>query len=226
MERSKVAIVIPAYNEEQTILAVIKKILVYGTPIIINDNSSDKTHELIKYCKFKKIFYYKNLKNIGYEKSIQKGFELAIKNNFNYIITFDADNQHIPEDIKHIKNYFDKGYDVVVGERVAFQRFSEKVFSLIFRIFFNIKDPLTGLKGYRSEVFKKNNKIFDSNFLVGVELLIKALIQGNKVAKFNIKTFKRKGKSRYGQFFKGNLKILRALFFCLIIWIKFRKNGN
>mgnify|MGYP006094134773 CR=1 FL=1 len=222
MERSKVAIIIPAYNEEATILNVINKVEKYGVPIIINDCSSDKTQELINY-QDNKVLYYKNPKNIGYEKSIQKGFEIAIKNNFDYLITYDADNQHFPEDILQIKQYLMEGNSIVIGERENFQRFSEKLFSKVFKFFFNIEDPLTGLKGYKSEVFIDNDQVFDSNFLVGTELLTLSLIKKKKVAKFKIKTFQRRGNSRYGLFIKGNFKILRALFFCIILCLK-KKN--
>ena len=218
MERSKVGIIIPAYNEEATILNLINKVEKSGVPIIIDDCSSDKTQELINY-QDNKVLYYKNPKNIGYEKSIQKGFEIAIKNNFDYLITYDADNQHFPEDILQIKLYLMEGNSIAIGERENFQRFSEKLFSKVFKFFFDIEDPLTGLKGYRSSLFKENDQVFDSNYLVGVELLIRALIKDRKIAKFKIKTIKRKGNPRYGNIFTGNYKILRALFYCLLLYI-------
>jgi len=223
LERSKVAIVIPCYNEEKTIITVINSAIIYGIPIVVDDNSSDKTQELIKQLNSQEVIYSKNIKNIGYEKSIQKGFELAIKKDFNFIITFDADNQISSNDIQLVKNYLELGNDVVIGERILFQRFSEKLFSKVFKFFFNIEDPLTGLKGYKSEVFIDNNKVFDSNFLAGTELLTLSLIKKKKVAKFKIKTLQRTGNSRYGLLIKGNFKILRALVFCIILFLK-KKN--
>ena len=223
MERSEVAIVIPCYNEEKTIITVINNTLIYGIPIVIDDNSSDRTQKLIKQLNNQEVIYSKNIKNIGYEKSIQKGFEIAIKKKFKFIITFDADNQIATKDIQLVKYYLELGNDVVIGERVFFQRFSEKLFSKVFKKKFNIEDPLTGLKGYKSKVFIDNNQVFDSNFLVGTELLTLSLIKKKKVAKFKIKTFQRRGNSRYGLFIKGNFKILRALFFCIILCLK-KKN--
>ena len=180
MERSEVAIVIPCYNEEKTIISVINSSISYGIPIVIDDNSSDRTQELFKKLNSQGAIYSKNIKNIGYEKSIQKGFELAIKKGFNFIITFDADNQISSNDIQLVKNHLELGNDVVIGERILFQRFSEKLFSKVFKFFFNIEDPLTGLKGYKSEVFIDNNQVFDSNFLVGTELLTLSLIKKKK----------------------------------------------
>ena len=42
----EVAIVIPAYNEENTIEAVVKSIKAHGTAIVVNDGSTDKTSEI------------------------------------------------------------------------------------------------------------------------------------------------------------------------------------
>ena len=194
MERSEVAIVIPCYNEEKTIITVINSSISYGIPIVIDDNSSDRTQELIKKLNSQDAIYSRNIKNIGYEKSIQKGFELAIKKGFNFIITFDADNQIYSNDIQLVKNHLELGNDVVIGERILFQRFSEKLFSKVFKFFFNIEDPLTGLKGYKSEVFINNNQVFDSNFLVGTELLTLSLIKKKKSSKIQDKNISEKGK--------------------------------
>ena len=43
MERFKVAIIIPAYNEVQSIAEVVNKVLPYGVVIVVDDGSTDKT---------------------------------------------------------------------------------------------------------------------------------------------------------------------------------------
>ena len=48
MEKDKIAIVIPAWNEEQTIQAVVASVKAFGTVVVVNDASSDKTPELAK----------------------------------------------------------------------------------------------------------------------------------------------------------------------------------
>ena len=48
MDRSKVGIIIPAFNEEDTILDVIKKCQKYGKVIIIDDGSEDNTINLLR----------------------------------------------------------------------------------------------------------------------------------------------------------------------------------
>ena len=180
MERSSLAIIVPTFNEEITIQKITNKILSYGVPIIIDDCSDDKSEQIINSMS-QNVIKHRNKKNMGYEKSIQIGFEIAEVNNFNYVITFDADGQHSSEDIENIKNYLEKGFDIVIGERKYLQRFSEKIFSNFFIFFFNISDPLSGLKGYNMKIFRENNHIFDSKNLVGTELLIKSLIKKKKI---------------------------------------------
>jgi glycosyltransferase involved in cell wall biosynthesis len=215
LERSKVAIVIPCYNEEKTILKVIFKVTEFGTPIIVNDCSSDKSLALIENIK-EKVIIITNNQNLGYEKSLQLGFETAYKKNFKYVITFDADNQFKAKDIGLlIENLKDN--QIVIGERVKFQRFSEHLFSFFFYIFYKIKDPLSGLKLYKINLFKENNCIFDSKNLIGTELLIKAIKNKQKISMIKVKTTERKDLPRYGGLLKANTKILlgliKAIFF-------------
>ena len=43
MDRFKVAIVIPAFNEENTVASVVRPLLSLGTPIVVDDGSVDST---------------------------------------------------------------------------------------------------------------------------------------------------------------------------------------
>ncbi len=219
MERSSLAIIVPAFNEEKTIEKIINKVFSYGVPVIIDDCSNDKSEQIINSIS-KNIIKYRNKKNLGYEKSIQIGFEIAEENKFDYAITFDADDQHFFEDLENIKIYLDKGFDIVIGQRKNLKRFSEKIFSIFFNFFFNISDPLSGLKGYNMSIFRENNYIFDSKKLVGTELLIKSLINKKKIKTLNINSFEREGNSRYGNLLCANFKILKAFIKCVIIYLK------
>jgi len=217
LEKFKVAIIIPSKNEEKTIFDVVKRAKKIGTPIVIDDNSNDKTEEI----KFdKNIIYIRNKINLGYEKSIQIGFEAAERNKYKYLITLDADGQHDTNDISKIINLLNKGNYLVIGERAQLQRVSEYFFSFFYSLFYNIRDPLSGLKGYNIELFKVNNNIFDNNTLIGTELLITCIKKKYKLAKFSINTYPRKDKPRYGNIFKSNFKIFRALLLNILYLLK------
>ncbi len=204
MERSKIAIIIPVYNEEKTIKNIIKKVKFFGYPVVINDNSTDGTKNILKELKIK---YLDNKKNLGYEKSLKKGLIFAKKKNFQYFITIDGDDQHNVFEIKKIIILLKK-YDLVFTVRDELNRFSERFFSLITNIFYDIKDPLSGLKGYRKNIlnyykFKNWNNSF------GSDLLLFAKKEKFKVKGIKTKICKRKGKSRVGNDIFVNLKILK-----------------
>ena len=97
MEEYKIGIVIPAFNEQGSLAKLIPIIKNYGNVLVINDGSTDETQKIINQFKCQ---YIKNEKNLGYEKSIIKGLKFFINNNFDYILTFDADGQHDVEDLK------------------------------------------------------------------------------------------------------------------------------
>ena len=92
-------ILIPSHNELESLKKIYSKIRIENLNcIIIDDNSSDKTHIWLK--KNKAIFL-KNNKKMGYEKSIIIGFNYIIKKfDYKYIITFDADGEHRVKDLK------------------------------------------------------------------------------------------------------------------------------
>ena len=100
----KVLIIIPTLNEDKNISNLVKKILsLYNYNIlIIDDNSKDKTINILKKfkSKFKRFDYLirKNKKGIG--SAHQDGILNAYKNNFDYCISMDADGTHDPKQIK------------------------------------------------------------------------------------------------------------------------------
>ena len=75
MERNRIAIVIPAFNEGKTIKFVINKCLKYGTVIVVDDGSQDNTSEKVLETH---AILLKNQTNLGYDKSLNSGFRKAL----------------------------------------------------------------------------------------------------------------------------------------------------
>tara|TARA_Y100000991_G_scaffold206681_1_gene184019 strand:- start:274 stop:924 length:651 start_codon:yes stop_codon:yes gene_type:complete len=207
MERSEIAILIPALNEAKTIFSVVKKIEKFGIPFVIDDGSIDKTYSLAKKARANLI---KHKKNLGYDQSLNSGFNIASMKGFKYIITFDADDQH---DSKIISNFLDSlknGSKVVCGIRNRKQRFAENIFSLYTNFRWGIKDPLCGMKGYSIDLYKELGH-FDSYKSIGTELLLFALDQKYNFDQIHITVNERKDCSRFGSSLKVNLKIIFSL---------------
>ena len=217
MVRHKLAIVIPVWNEEKTIYSVIKAVSDFGQVIVIDDFSNDNT--LIEALKTNAIVYSLK-KNSGYEAAIEKGFEIAIKNKFNFVITMDGDGQHDPNTVKNIYEILKNNVDLVRATRDSLQRIGEYLFAFYTKIRWSINDPLSGLKGYNISLYSTLGH-FDSYRSIGTEILIYALKNNYKVSQIKTKTRKREDLSRFGGSFKANIKILRALGLSF-----FKKNYN
>jgi len=146
-----------------------------------------------------------------------KGFDLLKDSNFNYVITMDADGEHSTNNLKKIVKFCQKhNPDLVIGNRSRKNRFLESILSYLFKLRFNILDPLSGFKVYKLNklyFILKKNKI-RKYFLV--DLLINFIKLKMIVKTINIKTnLKPKRSSKVGGFFYVNLKILSCLRFIL-----------
>jgi len=208
MGRFKIVTVVPAYNEEKTIINVIKELKNCSDIIIVDDDSEDQTFEL---AKKNNTILIKNPENLGYEKSLQIGLFKAIELNYDFAITFDADGQHKTSDFKKFENLIESGYDLILGNRSYIERFSEKIGKIIFFRKWGIKDPFCGFKAYNLKKMKEFN-FFERYKSVGTDLSLSFIKKGYKFSNVDIVTLKRKDNSKFGNMISGNYKILKSIF--------------
>ena len=213
MDKYKVAIVIPAFNEEATIFDIVQSVKKYGIVVVINDASTDKTKKLAEDAG---AIVVSHNKNKGYDGALNSGFSKVKELNCDFFITFDADGQHNHEFIKEYIDLIDQGFDVVIGTRNKFQRVAEYIFSWVANWRWGVKDPLCGMKAYRIDIFSQLG-YFDSYGSIGTELAIYAAHKNIKIAQHSIKIEDRQDKPRFGRSFSANMVILRSL------WLGFRK---
>lgn len=118
----KILIIIPAYNEEKSILKVYNGILDYNKRnktqydvIVINDGSIDNTKNI---CEENNIPVINLVQNLGIGGAVQTGYKYAYENNYDYAIQYDGDGQHEIACVKDIllplQSY---EADLVVGSR-------------------------------------------------------------------------------------------------------------
>lgn len=122
----KLAILIPAYNEETTLAQVIKTLpgKIPGISkidvIVVNDGSADSTKQIAQRMGATVISHWFNR---GLGGALGTGFEYIKNHNYDLLITFDADGQHNPQDIAPvIKPIVDGLFDVSIGSRFIGQR--------------------------------------------------------------------------------------------------------
>lgn len=204
---ARVAIVIPAFNEEKAIRAVVSGVSAYGTVIVVNDGSSDSTEQLARAAGALVVSHDVNR---GYDNALATGLAKAVAEEFDFAITLDGDGQHEPMLIESFLFELMDGADLVVGVRDRYQRFSEKIFAVLAKILWDISDPLCGMKGYRLSKLKRMDSLC-SYPSIGTELAIRAVRSGWNIRQVPLKTRDRNDRSRFGGGFCANWLILRAM---------------
>jgi glycosyltransferase involved in cell wall biosynthesis len=204
--------IIPAFNEENTIANVIRGAKEFSDVLVVDDGSKDLTREI---STKNNAYLIRHNGNYGYEKALETGFQEALRRGYRYVITLDGDGQHDPAIIKNIRDLLELGADVVVGVRNYHQRWAESVFSAVSYWLWRIKDPLCGMKGYRvSKIsFPIECTSYDS---IGTKLAIQLASTGHKVSQLPIIVSARKDKSRFGDGFTVNIKIIKALIYTIL----------
>lgn len=182
----KLSVIIPVYNEKNTILETLKRVEGVDLPlekeiIIIDDCSTDGSQDVLKSLdrnKFKIIF---KEKNEGKGSALKEGF---ISASGDIIIIQDADLEYDPNDYKKIlKPILERKADVVYGSRflsgepkrvLFFGHYLGNVFlTLLSNIFtgLTLTDMETGYKVFRKEVVDSfKNKIESKRFGIEPEL--------------------------------------------------------
>jgi len=197
-DSQRIVAVIPALNEADTIGRIVGEVKKWvDLVIVVDDHSSDNTSGIAKGVG---ALVFTNIKNQGYDKTIDKGFELAVENGATIIITFDADGQHNAEDINKIVSPILQGEaDLVVGRRPQHARITEYLFAFVAKRKAGIDDPLCGLKAYKVEIYKDVG-YFDQMSSIGTQLMFKAKKKGYRIIQKDISLTRRKDISRFGLF--------------------------
>jgi len=216
--RKQFSIVIPAYNEEESILLLYDAIkearLKQDYEIIfINDGSTDNTQEVLEqlYRKDKDLKVINFRKNLGKTAAWLAGFKQA---RGDVIITLDADLQNDPSDIPKLLHKVKQGYDAVNGWRYKREDpLTQKIPSLIFNWLarkitgIELDDINCGFKAFRRDAVKN----LPSREGMHRYILIILFFRGLKIKEIRVKHHARRfGKSKYsfGRLFKGMIDLI------------------
>jgi glycosyltransferase involved in cell wall biosynthesis len=97
IDRTTVAAVIPAYQEEKHIADVVRRTLLQlAGVVVVDDGSTDATAEEARKAGAQVIVHEQNR---GKGESIKSGFRFWLERGASYIVILDGDGQHLPEEI-------------------------------------------------------------------------------------------------------------------------------
>jgi dolichol-phosphate mannosyltransferase len=193
----KLSIVIPAYNEEESITETIdqieeafSKVSIDHEILVVNDNSKDNTAQVLEELskKYPAVNYVTNLGPNGFGYAVRYGLE---RYSGDCVAVMMADLSDSPYDLIRYYNTMSEGnYDCVFGSRfmrggkVVDYPFVKKVINrianLIIRVVMRIKynDTTNAFKLYKREVIEGVKPILSPHFNLTIELPLKAIIRG------------------------------------------------
>ncbi len=188
----KTLVVIPAYNEESRVGRVVEACLTH-TPhvLVVDDGSSDAT---AAEAAGRGAMVLSNEGNRGKGFSLRRGFDMAVEQGFDVVVTLDADGQHDPACIPGLVDMIGRGHDVVIGTRkktgsaMPYHRrasnfFLSLVFSALSRAW--IRDSQSGYRAFRVEVLRELD-LRSTGFETESEILMKLGRRGVRFAEYPI----------------------------------------
>ena len=239
--KKNIGIVIPAFNEENNIVRLIKKIKTKfrdSLIVIVDDSHHKKAWHLVKKKKLKVNYIYRG-KKLGRGSAVLFGLKKLLRNKkIKIFVEMDADFSHNPVELPRNINHFQKNsLDLLIGSRylkkskIINWSLSRRIFSLLANYLARnlLKIPISDFtNGYRiyskkavKRIVKNCGKIGD-DFIMLSEILVELHINNLKIKEIeSIFVNRRRGESSV------NLKLILVSLFGLIkLYLNKRKKLN
>ena len=218
MDKTEVSIIIPVYNEAQSIGDLVSKIVELHPEfevLVINDGSTDDTADIAKDAG---AYVHSHPYNIGNGAAIKSGIRLA---NGDILVFMDGDGQHDPKDIARLIEYM-SDYDMIVGARFISSQASvgraigNKLYNVLasYAAKFKIQDLTSGFRAVKSDLARQFLYLLPNTYSYPTTLTLSVLRSGRLLQYIPIEVKSRKtGKSNIGLFKDG------VRFFMIIVKI-------
>jgi glycosyltransferase involved in cell wall biosynthesis len=228
----KITVLIPCYNEESGIEAVIKKFPRKSLEaqgfllevLVIDNNSKDRTAEIARSCGAKVVHEEKK----GKGNAIRTGM-LNVSFDTDFVAMLDGDDTYRPEELLRMIEPLRTGFcNVVVGSRLAgrihegsmtrLNRAGNWLFSHLTRYIYrvNVTDVLSGYFAWNRTVIEQlRPHLVSSGFAIEMEMITKMAKLGNEIYSVPISYDARAGESNLRPFYDGSrilLLLLRNIF--------------
>jgi len=202
VSETKLSIVVPAYNEGETIAEVLADLkkeldgkLIYEI-VVVNDGSTDNSRKILDKIPYIKLVNHRI--NRGYGSSLKTGIE---NSRYDWVLTFDSDGSHPSHQIMDLVKFLDK-YDMVVGARTAqktydtvLRKTGRKIVTALAQYISKVEIPdiNSGFRFFKKELAQKFWHLYPEGFSFSTTITVASHVARYAVKYVPIKSYKRKG---------------------------------
>lgn len=165
MSNKRLLVIIPAYNEEESIFSTVDELTstLSGVDyVVVNDGSKDGTERI---CLEHGYNYVSLPVNSGLTVGFQTGMKYALRNGYDYALQFDADGQHRPEYIsKMLDLAVAEDADIVIGSRfvdkckeVSARMLGSRIITVAIKLTTGkrVADPTSGMRMFNRKMIER-----------------------------------------------------------------------
>lgn len=193
----KSIVIIPAYNEEKSIVKTVQDICEHAPEfdyVIINDCSTDHT---LSVCRKHHLHVLNLPVNLGIGGAVQTGFLYAYKNGYDYAVQFDGDGQHDAQYLQKMRDYMiEQNADMLIGSRflekegfqsTGMRRFGIRYFSALIKLLTGqkITDPTSGMRMINRDILAMYSESYPKDY-PEPESVVAIINSGKKVMEYPV----------------------------------------
>lgn len=175
----RIAVIIPAYNEESNLPNLFQEIKNFKSegielyPIVVNDCSKDSTADI---CRKSEIDLIDLPVNLGIGGAVQSGMIYAYEKGFEYALQLDGDGQHPPDEIVKLANALKESKaNIIIGSRFIggdgfksskLRRLGINYLKHVIKFFTGLKitDATSGFRLYDRKALEAINKYYPDEY--------------------------------------------------------------
>ena len=200
----KKLVIIPCYNERESIVNTVKDIKDHAPDfdyIVVNDCSTDDTLDI---CSKAGIHTLKLPVNLGIGGAVQAGYMYGVKNGYDVAVQFDGDGQHSARYLEEMVSILEKeSADMVIGSRFiahegfqssGLRRIGIKHFNMLIKLLTGkrITDPTSGMRMINRKTMEFFSKEYPKDY-PEPESVVRLLSLKKKVVELPVQMNERQG---------------------------------
>lgn len=229
MSNKRLLVIIPAYNEEESISSTVDE-LTSTLPgvdyVVVNDGSKDGTERI---CLEHGYNYVSLPVNSGLTVGFQTGMKYALRNGYDYALQFDADGQHRPEYIsKMLDLAVAEDVDIVIGSRfvnkckeVSARMLGSRIITVAIKLTTGkrVADPTSGMRMFNRKMIERFAN--DDSLNPEPESISYLMKKGAKVREVQVEMRERQAGESYLSIPKSIAYMARACISILVVqWFR------